>query len=711
MSTRDAPFRDVSGILEPASVAVVGASDRPGNLGGDTVRRLVRFGFRGPIWPVHPGGRSLDGLECYSRVSELPGVPDLAILAVPAETLHAAVEECAAHGVRFGIAYAGGLAEAGGRGREVQDRLTRACRGNGFMLCGPNCVGVINATLPATSTFSTALFEMDSLRAGNVSILAQSGGIATTALAMIQKAGFGTRHMISSGNEAVVDFSDYLYALAADGNTHVIAGYLEGVRDGPKFVRALEAARDHATPVVLIKAGTTGASASAAEAHTGALVGEDRVFDALFRELGVVRVSSLEELVDVSLTLVGTRPSHGPLRRVAIVTFGGGNGVLAADQCAARGLEAPPLGAGTLEALVPLLAPVATAGNPMDLTPTTAFREESLARLPEALDVVARDSAIDSVLLIAGSLASRAREISDAMLGLIGRRGKPVFVCWPSPPRGVLERFAAADVFVFLEPDRAIRAIARLEARFASGRGRQRSTTPGLVRFDWDSHVAATGSPQVVPEPDCHRILAAAGLAVAAGRLVRTEADAIQAAGSMASPAALKGISRQVTHRGRAGLVRLGLENPDQVRQAFRSIHANAGAASVTLEGVYVQAMHPGEFEILVSAFKDPLFGTMVTCGAGGAWTEAIDDVVTERAPVSPEVAAGMLERVRVFGRGTDIGDRTGAAAGFLARFSELAATAPWDRFVLEINPVMITSDGPVAVDGLLVVDAVPPVG
>ncbi len=286
---------------------MIGASERPGNLGGDTVRRLVKFGFPGPVWPVNRTAAAVAGLPGFSTVAGLPGVPHLAVLAVPAEALLEAVRECAAAGVRYGVAYAGGLGEAGGAGADLQRTLVALCRETGFTLCGPNCVGVINATMPATPTFSTALLEVDALRPGGISIVAQSGGIATTAFSLVQQAGFGCRHMVSSGNEAVVGYADYLYALARDEGTHVIAGYLEGTADSEKLIRALEEARLRRKPVVLIKAGATPASARAAQAHTGALVGEDRVIDAVLRELGVIRVFSIEELVDVSLLLAGNR--------------------------------------------------------------------------------------------------------------------------------------------------------------------------------------------------------------------------------------------------------------------------------------------------------------------------------------------------------------------------------------------------------------------
>ncbi len=681
---------------------MIGASDQPGNLGGDTVRRLLKFKFPGSVWPVSRSAATVAGLTAYKNLSQLPQAPELAILAIPANGLIDAIRECADAGVRHGIAYAGGLADAGGEGAELQRALVALCRERGFALCGPNCVGVINATTPVAATFSTALYEMESLRPGVISLVGQSGGIATTVFSMVQQAGFGFRHMVSSGNEAVVGFADYLHALARDPGTRIIGGYLEGISDGPKLLRALEEARSQGKPVVLIKAGMTPASARAAQAHTGALVGEDRVLDAVMNEMGVIRVYSVEELVDVLLMLAGNpgKPCAGP--GVGVITFGGGSGVLAADQCALNDLTTPALSAEGTARLRPLLVSVATAANPLDLTPTTAFRPEALAQLPRALDVFSEEPGIHSLLFIAGSLASKAAEISEVIRGLAQRSTKPVGVCWPSPPRGVPARLAEHGIYSFAEPARAVVALARMTAQGAAARRPARDPKRAIPAFDWPGFVADGAT--IVSEPQCHRILKAAGLAVAAGELAQDEDQAVRAAVSLGLPVVLKGVSAQVTHRAKAGLLAADLRSEGEVREAFRRLRARAAELVVRLDGLYVQKMHKGTAELLVSAFRDPSFGMMVSCGCGGVLTELIDDVMTERAPVSEALATHMLGRLRI-GKALS----AGPAAAFVARFSELAASAPWSKFVLEINPVLCNRDAAVAVDGLLIIEASKP--
>jgi acetyltransferase len=700
------PFADVKPILEPRSIAVVGASDQAGNLGGATVRRLLKFGFPGRVMPVGRSGAPVAGLESCRDVASLPAACDLAILAIPASGLLAAIGECADAGIRHAIAYAGGLGEAGTDGVRLQRELVALCRERGVVLCGPNCVGVINATTPVAATFSTALEEIDRLRPGGISMVAQSGGIATTAFSMVQQAGFGFRYLVSSGNEAVVDFADWLHAFAEDPPTRIIGGYLEGIVDGARFVRALETARDRGKRVVLIKAGTTGATARAAQAHTGALVGDDRVVDAVLAELGVMRVRSVEELVDVVLMLVDNRDKPARGAGVGIVTFGGGNGVLAADQCAQAGLATPGLRPATAEQMRTLLVSVATAANPLDLTPTTAFRDDAMAQLPHALDLLAAEPDVHSLLFVAGSMAAKAREIREVACGWAARADKPLCVSWPSPPIGIPESLAERGIYSFSDPARAVRALACSVRHGTMARRPRSAGARSAAAFDWSALVDPGDAPAIVTEYTCHRILAAAGLAAAGGELVDDEDAAVRAATAIGRPVVIKAITPAITHRAKAGLVATDLRTEADVRAAYHRLRERAAALSVALDGILVQALEPRGTEIIVAAFRDPTFGVMVSVGSGGVLAEVIDDVVTERAPVDVELAMHMIERLRTRSRASDARGPLPAepVARFVAAFAALVQGAPWRRFVFELNPVLWRRDGVVAVDGLLIV-------
>jgi acyl-CoA synthetase (NDP forming) len=706
MASEQSCFIDVKGLLDPKSIAVVGASDRPGNLGGDTVERLLRFGFPGKVWAVNANGSTVRGIPCYRSITELPEAPESVIIAVPAPAIIDVVREAAAKGTRNGVAFAGGMGEGGGEGVELQRRLIEACRETDFTLCGPNCVGIINASTPVTSTFATVLHEFQSLRAGCISMVTQSGGIGTATLSSVLKAGFGFRHLISGGNEAVVTFADYLYALACDEGTRVIAAYLEGVVDAPKFLRALEEAQHRGKPVVMIKSGTTAASARAARAHTGSLVGEDRIFDAVFEELGVIRAGSVEEMVDICLMLAGMPTEKIPKATgVGIITFGGGNGVLAADQCAAHGLASPMLDAERTAELQSLLLSVASAANPMDLTPSTAFRAESLARLPQAMDVMAAQPDIQSLLLIVGGLAVREKEISNVFADFWKRSPKAVGIAWPAPPVGTLSRFAEQNIVAFDEPDRALRVLGRL-ARFGAAQARPKPLADlTALPFDWPSVVPHDAT--VINEDQCHAILRQAGLPVAEGALATDGAQAWRIATELGLPVVMKGITTRITHRAAAGLLAVDLRNEREVADAYDRLQRRAMELGAPLSGVYVQKLVRGGVELLVSVFRDKMFGTLVSIGSGGGLTELIDDVVTVRAPINEAVAASMIGRLRASAQARD---ERGAldpspAAAFAARLSRLGAGAPWSRFTFEVNPIKWSRNGALAVDGLLIVD------
>ena len=700
-------FVDVSALLSPQSIAVVGASDQPGNLGGVAIRLLRKFGYPGTIWPVNPRHAAVDGLACHARVSDLPATADLAIFATSADSVPALVRECAQAGIGSGIVWAGGFAETGEHGQQLQQELTRICDETGFVLAGPNCIGIIDTWMPVTASFASFLTETDALVRGDISMVSQSGGTGTMAQAFAQQAGFGFRYMISSGNEAVLTAADYIHALVGDPHTKVIAAYLEGVRDGARFLAALDEARAAAKPVVVLKGGETGASARAAVAHTGALAGERRVWDAMFRDAGVIQVHSLEELLDNALFLSSAELRKWPSGNgIAAVSFGGGGGVLAADQAARQGLVMPMLTTPTRDRLRPLVPPIAAFDNPVDLTPQVYNQAQWFGHFGEALDAIAADPGIHSILLQFGPMAQRGLEVAEAICDFRERTPKTVCIAWPLAPRGIPDLLRRRGVYVFTEYARAIAVLGQL-ARRRPAAERFDEAAVSAVAFNWSQYVQEPTAGTVVSEADCHRILATAGLPVAAGTLVRSEAEAASAALAVGLPVAMKGISPAVTHRAAAGLVALGVASVDGAGETYRILSARAAAAGIELDGVYVQQMIGGGMEVLVSAFRDPVFGTMISCGAGGNLTELIDDVTLQQAPIGERQALQMIGRLRIARRAArmKVPPDPVPLARFIARLSQLAAGAPWRRFVLEVNPVKWSDVQVSAVDGLLIVE------
>ncbi|MBL8702434.1 MAG: acetate--CoA ligase family protein [Alphaproteobacteria bacterium] len=701
-------FGALTPLLAPRSVAVIGASDREGNLGGLCVGFLRKFGFEGPVWPVNAGRSTVADLPCYPGLQALPATPDLAVIAVPAESVTAVVRDCIAAKVPAAVVWAGGFAEGDDEGRARQRELEAACRGSDIKLCGPNCIGIINTSIGLTASFSSLMTELDRFNPGVVSIVSQSGGIAVTSHARAQELGLGFRLTISCGNEATLGIPAFIDALVEDAGTRVIAVYTEGLTDPEAFAAALGKARDRGKPVVVLKGGATEASGRAALAHTGKLAGLDRTYEAIFREFAAIRVHSTEEMLDVCLHLAALRPEQLPAgNRVLLSSFGGGSGVIGTDQCAREGLVVPPLDDVIRARAKPLLTPLASTMNPIDLTPGSVTNPKNRATLPEALRVLCEAPNVDAFVFLSAGFGKLAPAVVDMAEDLRASIPKPVCISWLSPPPGVLESFAARGVRVFDEHARAIRATGHV-ARHAEDRRHRIRRRPELARaFAWDRHVAAGAGPRVVSEDVASGILEAAGLPVAPGRLATTTAEAVAAAEAVGFPVAIKAISPTITHRAAAGLVALHVDTAEAVARTDRAFRARAAALGARLDGLWVQHMIPGSVELLITAFRDAEFGVMVGCGMGGGATELIDDVVFARAPLDADGAGDLLGRLRTLRRlpGLVSAPQRERAADFLARFSALVASAPWPRFTFEVNPVKLGAEQCAAVDGLLVIE------
>lgn len=702
---RNPRFRDLSRLLRPNSVAVIGASEQPGNLGGVAVALMRKFGFEGDIWPVNPKRDTVHGLKCFGSVGALPGPADLAIIATGADHAAGIVEQCAAAGIRNGVIWAGGYSETGEAGAALQSALVDVCTRNDFALVGPNCLGIINSGSAMVASFASFLIEAERLIPGNIAMISQSGGLATMAQAFAQRRGMGFNLTVSTGNEAVLSVADYINAVVHDDTTKVIAAYLEGVRDGARFIEAVSAARAAGKPVVVLKGGLTETSAQAAVAHTGALAGAGRVWEAIARELGIITVGSLEELLDVTLYLSRLDLTKMPKgNRVAIVSFGGGSGVLAADQCEKHGLVLPPLQPETTARLATLVTPIASIQNPIDVTPQTFNQETWFAKFPEALEVVASDPGIDIVYGQFGPQARRGAETAHIISVLRERTDKTVCLAWPLAPQGIPEILDAAGMYVFQEYERAIKALAKLAA--SAPLARPEPAVPAGIAQSWRRLVPEASTGLVISEDECHRMLGELGIAVAPGRLARTEPEAIEAAARIGFPLAAKGISAKVTHRAASGLVALDLCSEHDLRDACHRLTERAAKVGIALDGIYVQRMVPKGIEIIVSAFRDEVFGPIVSCGWGGNLTEIMDDVAMAHAPIDEAGASAVLKQLKIVSAAGKLDPTADLAdlARFVARFSEVASAAPWKNFVIELNPVKWSAEGVVAVDGLLIV-------
>ena len=700
-------FGKLTPLLAPSAVAVIGASDREGSLGGIATGYLARFGFAGPVWPVNPGRATVAGLTCYPSLRDLPGVPDLAVLAVPGESVLDAVKECVAAGVPAGVAWAAGFAEVGGDGVARQASLAAYCKDTGFLLCGPNCVGILNTANGLTASFTSMLTDRKRMIPGVVSMVSQSGGIAVMAHARAEEFGLGFRVTASCGNEAALGLADFMRALVDDDGTRVIAVYAEGLSDPDGFVDALGAARAAAKPVVVLKGGMAEASSRAALAHTGRLAGSDRTFDAICREFAVIRVHSSEELLDVCLqtgSLSRDQLPAGP--RVLVSSFGGGSGVVCTDQCERAGLRVPVLGEGTQAAMRALVTPFSSVANPIDFTPGMMTVAKHRANVPAALDTLASAPDVDAWVFLAAGFDRLAPQVVQMYDDTRRRAPKPMFLTWQAPPDGTLEALGERGIYTFSEHARAVRSLRHLVTYKAALGNRIRRIAPSAIPFAWHEHVGTEDTPRVVSEDEVAALLVAAGLPVAQGkRAARGESARI--AGEVGYPVAMKGLSPAITHRAAVGLVALDVDSADTAAAVEQRFHARAAELGAPLDGVWVQHMFAGNRELLVTAFRDREFGVIVGVGIGGGATELVDDVAFARAPIDPTGAFDLVGELRTLHRmpGYLTPRQRELAADFLARFSGLVASAPWKRFTLEVNPLKLGADACAAVDGLLIVE------
>ena len=698
------PFGDLTPLLAPRSVAVIGASDREGNLGGLAARFLQKFGYRGPIWPVNPSRDVVADLPCFAGLRDLPSTPDMAIIAVPANDVIKVAQDCIDAAVPSAVIWAGGFAEGGTEGKALQDELARVCRTGKLKLCGPNCIGIINTSIGLTASFSSLMTEIERFTPGSVSIVSQSGGIAVNAHARAQDLGLGFRITISCGNEAVLGIPDFMQALVDDEGTRVIAVYTEGISDPDAFVRALARAREKQKPVVILKGGATLESSRAALAHTGRLAGSDRTYDAIFREFAAVRVHSPEELLEVALQFASLRRGQLPKsNRVLISSFGGGSGVIAADQCAREGLIVPPLDQQTREQLKPVLTGLASSMNPVDLTPGTITNPKNRENFPKVLDILSHASGTDQYLFFSSGFGEQAGAVADMFETMRERSEKPVGLSWQAPPDGILQRLAARGVMPFTEHAKLIRAAGHV-ARYAADLNHRIRTLPNAPSFPWKDHVSFEQG--VATEDIVARILQNAGLPVARGGIATTAAEAVGIARTVTYNVAMKAISPDITHRAAAGLVALNLQTAAAVSRSFESFKARVAERGARFDGVWVQHMFEGKLEMLVTAIRDSDFGILVGVGMGGAMTEIIDDVAFARAPIGADGAEDLVQRLRTFRRMPQLisQHQLRSIAEFTARFSALVASAPWPSFTLEINPLKVADREVAAVDGLLVV-------
>jgi len=731
---RPSPSDGLRRLLAPRSIAVVGASDRPGSYGADALRNLSLLGFPGPVWGVNPGRREALGRPCWPSVADLPEPVDAVVVAIPAAGVPDVIEQAGARGCGGAVVFSAGFAEVAA-GRELQAQLVDSARRHGLALCGPNCNGIV---VPSrrVALWGDALGPLaHDPSQPSVALISQSGNVAVNALASVRGLAFHT--VIASGNQAVLGASDYLRALVADGPEtapfnelpDAIALYLED-DGGPELVDALALAVDARVPVVVLKVGRSRAGARAAAAHSGALAGDQRVFHALAQEAGAAWADDVHELLELAGALAVRRRStparshaharaarEGAGRGVAIMTCSGGDSAQAADEAERLGLSLAELAPATLSRLGELLPPAATAANPLDYTSMLWGEVDVLSELVRALGA---DADVDQVLVcfdqpprLDGAQAdSWSRSLAGIARGA-ARSPAPVLVCSTLPEllddaaarelhrRGIataaglrtgLRCLAAiaqhtvdahADVVARAARLREIAAVAQ-RAGPAGGRGR---TRPGGPACPGDGDERGW-----LAEHEAKELLAAAGVPVPSGRTVRDRDDAVRAWRELGGPLALKLSARSVRHKSELGGVALGLDCEPGVRAAFDRLRHLAGVHGGE---VLAERTAPAGVELLVAAHRDGVVPALVL-GLGGVLAEVLDDVAVVALPARESQIRRALADLRaaplLLGARGGAGVDVGAVAAIGRLLGELLLER--DLRVVECNPVIAWAPG-----------------
>lgn len=630
--------------FEPKSIAIIGASSDAGKPGGKPMRALLKKNYTGIIYPVNPKYEMILDLKCYPSLKEIPGEVDLAIISLPAESVYAALEQCIEKGVKAAVIFSSGFAETGPEGRLAQERITRLAKESGILLCGPNCLGVINTNNGVMASFAL-IVDIPDVEPRSLGFVTQSGAFGELTYAQALYNGIGLNYFVSVGNEADLEFSDFLQYMLHDQSTKVVGGYLEGAKDGEKLRRAAEEALNLEKPVMIIKSGRSTAGARAASSHTGSLAGSDQVYNAFFKQTGIIRINASEELISFVPLMEAGRLPRG--RNVALLTASGGEGVTLADLCEGLGLVVPHLDERTRSKIGKSLPSFASVENPIDLTGQYLTNPEMLM---VCLNALLEDEKID---IIIGNFSLQEPELARKVIEAYRSTDKVIVICPRVIPGtdesdGVRE-LRKSGLPIILNSAHAVRATAQLAdyAEFMRKKKKKEYHVQHAVKAN--NSIEITGFQGILSESQSKEILTRYEIPITRQGLASTIDDAVALAGQIGYPVALKVDSPDIPHKTESGGVILNLNSDQEVIDAYEKIIKNIGLymPDARLNGVLVQEMILDGIEVIIGVHKDPVFGPVIMFGLGGIFVEVLKDVSFRVAPISHGDAMDMIKETK----------------------------------------------------------------
>jgi acetyltransferase len=699
MSTRNLEF-----LFKPRSIALIGASKQTSSIGSVVARNLFQGGFEGPVMPVNPKHRFIRGVWTYPNVASLPETPDLAVIATPPETIPGIIADLGRRGTRGAVVISAGFGEAPGpQGKALQQAMLDAAKPYTLRIIGPNCLGIL---LPGINL--NASFAHRTPNTGRLAFVAQSGAIVTSIVDWAHSRGIGFSHLISLGDMADVDFSDLLDYLANERETQAILLYIESIGDARRFMSAARAA-SRMKPVIVVKAGRHPEGAQAAASHTGALAGADAVYDAAFRRAGMLRVTSLQELFDAAETLaMGFRPNG---ERLAIVTNGGGIGVLAADAVVDVGGRLAALSPETVAALDKVLPPTWSHRNPIDI-----IGDADGARYASVLEVLSKENAADGILVLnCPTAVASSTQAAESVIATTGTMRLPLLTSWVGEGAAAKARalFAQHHIPSYATPEQAVRAFMHM-VNYRRNQETLIETPPSIPEaFSTNTEQARKIIQHALEEhrdwlsePEAKQVLGAYGVPVVATRLAHSAEEAGALAAEIGGAVVLKVVSPEIIHKSDAGGVILDLSGADAVRETAEAMQQRIAQAypEARLSGFSVQPMirRHGAYELIIGATEDQQFGPTLLFGQGGTAVEILKDQSLALPPLNMRLAHEVITHTRVY----DLlrGYRGAAAANLdaialtLIKVAQLVIDLP-EIQEIDINPLLADEHGVVALD------------
>lgn len=684
-----APHR-LDALLNARSVAVVGASADPSKISGRPIAYMLARGYQGAIYPVNPGRSEVQGLTCYPSIAAIGQPVDLAIIGTAAGHVEGAIQEGIAAGVKAFVVFSSGFAELDEAGRALQLRLTRLAQEHGVAIVGPNCLGIANSRCGLIATFTTAL-ESHPLRAGRFSFVSQSGALGAYWMDIVLRSGLGFSQWITTGNECDVDAAEAIDFLVDDPDTQVIGLYIEDIRRTAAFRAALDRAARAGKPVIAIKAGSSSAGAAAAASHTGALAGNDALYDACLQQHGALRVRSLTEMMDTARLLLHDATPLGP--RLAVMTVSGGAGVLIADACEPQGLQLPALKDAVAEALRPVLPSFVHPSNPLDITGNVLQDTPMIARAMQALST---DRDLHGIVLFIGMMHSIADAFVQALSQARQQVHCPIIVIWVGAMDSSIQALEAAGIPVFLDIPQATQAMARCLWMHHARQALRQRTPPAPP-------AVLEGSDQAtLSEWQGKQLLAAhSAIPLPCGWLMQP-GDACPPDAPFPLVAKLQ--SPQLLHKSDAGGVILRIHDGLALDEAVRRLHRLGQQLQLPIEGVLVEPMLPFDHELLLGLRRDPRFGPVLTLARGGVEAELDPDVVNLLLPATAKDIEQALGRLRCAKLLRGFRGKPGVDLPAVAQ--RIAALCNWFEQQplreLEINPLALRHADVWALDALI---------